>query len=116
MPEVKDVKPAVTKDEEDDEDGTGKGKKKKKQKEDEELKRQKELSEEEKQVRFFSVTFFLLPKVFSSDCAYSIVSSVNVIYICLVKLETLIKIILSSLHINTWPSSSPIMWLLYYIL
>ena len=50
MPEVKDVKPAVTKDEEDDEDGTGKGKKKKKQKEEEELKRKKELSEEEKQV------------------------------------------------------------------
>ena len=65
MPEVKDVKPAVTKDEEDDEDGTGKGKKKKKQKEEEELKRQKELSEEEKQVRlFFGNLFFIYRKVF----------------------------------------------------
>jgi len=48
MPEVKDVKPAVTKEEE-EEDGDGKGKKKKK-KQDEE-KRKQELSEEEKQVR-----------------------------------------------------------------
>ena len=65
MPEVKDVKPAVTKDEEDDEDGTGKGKKKKKQKEEEELKRQKELSEEEKQVRpFFGNLFFSYRKFF----------------------------------------------------
>jgi len=50
MPEVKDVKPAVTKDEEDDGEG-GKGKKK----EQEDKKRKQELSEEEKQVRFLTV-------------------------------------------------------------
>ena len=50
MPEVKDIKPAVTKEEEDEEgEGKGKGKKKKRQ-EDEEKKRKQELSEEEKQV------------------------------------------------------------------
>ena len=59
MPEVKDVKPAVTKDEEDDEEVEGKGKKKKKQKEEEEMKRKKELSEEEKQV-WKCLTFFNL--------------------------------------------------------
>ncbi len=54
MPEVKDVKPAVTKDEEEDEGEGGKGKKKNK-KEEEEKKRKQELSEEEKQVRFLTV-------------------------------------------------------------
>ena len=49
MPEVKDVKPAITKEEE-DEEGDGKGKKKKKKQEEEEKKRKQELSEEEKQV------------------------------------------------------------------
>ena len=52
MPEVKDVKPAVTKEEE-DEEGDGKGKKNKKKQEEEEKKRKQELSEEEKQVRTF---------------------------------------------------------------
>ncbi len=49
MPEVKDVKPAITKEEEEEEELHNKGKKKRA--EEEEKKRLQELSEEEKQVR-----------------------------------------------------------------
>ena len=55
MPEVKDVKPAITKEEEEEEELHNKGKKKRA--EEEEKKRLQELSEEEKQVS--TLTFFL---------------------------------------------------------
>ncbi len=58
MPEVKDVKPAVTKEEEEEEEELHKGKKKRQ--EEEEKKRLQELSEEEKQVN--KIVWFKLSK------------------------------------------------------
>ena len=67
MPEVKDVKPAITKEEEEEEELHNKGKKKRA--EEEEKKRLQELSEEEKQVSTltFSLNILLRVSQWASD-------------------------------------------------